>query len=793
MRLTGALYDVNNGVGTSGQVLSSTVTGVDWVDISSIGIGGSGTTNYLPKFTAGTTLGNSVLYETTGNVGIGTTAPLSKLGILGNASVGATYGSIAAPTSGMIIEGNVGIGTTGPRTKLDVVGNAPIFDVTGADTALHHLVVSEGTPTDWRSYAGTTTAALQIQTSASRGLVLTPQSSGNTRFMTTNGFDIYTDATLGTNSGTLGMTITNGNVGIGTTSPSGLLHLNSGVNPADSQFLIQANGAGGLSGLAYSADNIQLGFDAYFDGSNSTSLDAGSNFEIRKLSDLLQFRYDSGVALGNSITWETGMVMNTSGNVGIGTTSPGTKLDVLGTADTVILSRTSAGSGSNAGFELRGGATSADWFIGTNRGDITANADDLFIYKNAGTTGAKVTIQDGGNVGIGTTAPLSKLGILGNASVGATYGSIAAPTSGMIIEGNVGIGTTGPSYTLDITGNARFTTGLGLGDEGIPSSENLLYAKRNYTGSSTATGVYGLRYQTATANTNSIIGVKGEGGAYNLGANTLTNAIGVQGYAYLSGTGTITNAYSLFASAPTGTITNAYGLYIGNVTAGSSTNYALYSTGGANYFGGNVGIGRQVLSSTVTGVDWVDISSIGIGGSGTTNYLPKFTAGTTLGNSVLYETNGNVGIGTTGPGAKLEVNGIGQDNIRIVRTNSVEFPLSFYNGATQMAYFDTYGTTWGSIGNGAVAIKSGTGNFTLNQNNVNVLTSEGTGALVNTLYLKAGNVGIGTTGPGYKLDVNNATIQFGDAGTNANLRFNASQRGYLTVNGTSIASVNTGG
>lgn len=46
-----------------------------------------------------------------------------------------------------------------------------------------------------------------------------------------------------------------------------------------------------------------------------------------------------------------------------------------------------------------------------------------------------------------------------------------------------------------------------------------------------------------------------------------------------------------------------------------------------------------------------------IGGSGTANYLPLFTEATTLGNSVLYQSGGNIGIGTTTPDAKLELSG----------------------------------------------------------------------------------------------------------------------------------------
>jgi len=87
-----------------------------WVKVGAGGggtIGGSGTTNYVPKFTAGTTLGNSVIFATD-SVGIGTITPLEKLHVIGRvqtsvATSGAAY-FIASNTSGGTIYGNDGIG-----------------------------------------------------------------------------------------------------------------------------------------------------------------------------------------------------------------------------------------------------------------------------------------------------------------------------------------------------------------------------------------------------------------------------------------------------------------------------------------------------------------------------------------------------------------------------------------------------------------------------------------------------------------------------------------------------------
>jgi hypothetical protein len=98
--------------------------------------------------------------------------------------------------------------------------------------------------------------------------------------------------------------------------------------------------------------------------------------------------------------------------------------------------------------------------------------------------------------------------------------------------------------------------------------------------------------------------------------------------------------------------------------ATSGTDFNISSSGTAHTF--NLPTASATNRGALSSADWTTFNNKQnaltnpITGTGTTNYLSKFTGSTALGNSVIYDDGTNIGIGTATPGYKLDVNGTGR-------------------------------------------------------------------------------------------------------------------------------------
>jgi hypothetical protein len=164
------------------------------------GIGGSGTQNYIAKFTdaAGVTIGNSLIYDNGTNVGIGTTSPGAILHVYNNADV--TNQANVLKLEGIRSSGALrGIYLTVSNTSGSVSKYAFSGTASGAGTNYGFQALSENGTTDYGVYAFASGGSIDyaIYAKAPDG--------------TANDYGLYVDS---------GKTYFGGNVGIGTTSPA---------------------------------------------------------------------------------------------------------------------------------------------------------------------------------------------------------------------------------------------------------------------------------------------------------------------------------------------------------------------------------------------------------------------------------------------------------------------------------------------------------------------------------------------------------------------------------------------
>lgn len=206
-----------------------------------------------------------------GNVGVGATAPGSRLAVGGNASIGAGYAATAAPANGLIVQGALGAGIAAPVAVLHVNGD-----------------------TVWNEKAG-------------QRFILHPRQGAAGDFL-----HLTVDDAAGGWEWTKGISLKrDGSVGVGTNQPQARLHVAGGALRLDAAQEI------------FFADNGQI-----------RSLDNSHRILFRRSEDKLELReygsiiFSPGATAGN----ETAKAMLTAGGwLAVGTTDPKRMLHVEGT------------------------------------------------------------------------------------------------------------------------------------------------------------------------------------------------------------------------------------------------------------------------------------------------------------------------------------------------------------------------------------------------------------------------------------------------------------------------------
>jgi hypothetical protein len=318
--------------------------------------------------------------------------------------------------------GNVGVGATNPGAKLHVEA-----------AGIGARIVS------------TTNTGLEVLAS---GLGAKIVSSNTTALDVQGGMNSQDIAKFKNNSGSVKFVIdTNGNVGIGTTSPVSPLTVKSNsVSSGESGIVIQANGNtnsiiklgerandgarlemldAGVTKIALFTDGTDNYINAGNVGIGTTSpqsafkLDVNGNVKAGGsayvLNDLIHYGssdFNINASDGSTnIKFKAGssekMCITSSGNVGIGTTSPNNKLVVSGVDTNSELDGTTV---TQAALQL----SNSDEAYGTFFGTLSTGAGLIQQRRRATEVYYPVAINPyGGNVGIGTPSPTSKLDVAG--------------------------------------------------------------------------------------------------------------------------------------------------------------------------------------------------------------------------------------------------------------------------------------------------------------------------------------------------------------------------------------------
>ncbi|MDY0208374.1 MAG: hypothetical protein RBR82_17390, partial [Pseudomonas sp.] len=697
---TGSAYAFTS-AGTSGQVLTSGGTGAPtWTNLSGIGV--TSVTGTANQITASPTTGAVVLslptdlrapgtFNATTSIATGTGAGTVRIDDSGNLT---NIGTIA--TTGEITIGGDVVLSRGAANRLDLASGDSLNLVSGSLQVAGTQVITSGRII--RAGNGTAAApALSFSSDTNTGIYR-------------GGADILGFSTAGAARMSI---LANGNVGIGTTSPAYLLDVAGDINTTGTyrmagidygQYFIDS---AGTNGQVWKSDGSGRGYWGVDD--TGTALPAGTSGQT--------IRHDGSAWVANSLLYNDGT------NIGIGTTSPGAKLSV------------NTDTGSYPTMELK--------YNDTKVVDIFSNASsNIFIGLDSGSN-----ISSGAyNTGYGYQSLYSNT--TGSQNVATGNGALRNNTTG---GGNVASGYAAlPSNTEGSYNTAIGRSALSAnttGNYNVASGNQALY--RNTTGSSNiAIGASALQTNVAKQGSTAI-GHQAMLYAHNIATAGLTYNTAI-GHQALRGSTTPANN--------SGTYNTALGANAGlAMTSGSNNTLVGYNAGSNLTTGGsNIIIGSGITAPSATGSNQLNIGNtiygntstgrVGIGTTAPSTLLQLGQAGTAGTLGIAGSTSGLVTLqtaaaagtwtmtlptGTGTSGQVLTTNGSGVTSwtspISSIKWNAIDNP-----DGHQTLTMGTYNTTW---------------NFTSGAFRITNNSTE-------ALYVGGGNVGIGTTSPSYKLDVN---------------------------------------
>ncbi|HEX2268818.1 MAG TPA: hypothetical protein VHH35_04765 [Pyrinomonadaceae bacterium] len=249
-----------------------------------------------------------------------------------------------------------------------------------------------------------------------------------------------------------------GNVGVGTTAPNSKLHVAGGIY---SSAVIESANTNGFQ-LVVSGPGDSRASWTYSGGSTTTRLTSVTNVKTSFGSNGINDR----------------LFLDLAGRVGIGTTTPTSKLHLLsGTDSATTLFHLDTGTHGGTAFAVSGTASNESGY------DMSVFRAGQYFSRFGVSTAGNVYLQPGGGtVGIGTGTPNTayRLDVQGG-SINASGGLCIAgdcksawsqitgisqwTTSGSTINyasGNVGIATASPTEKLEVTGNIKVTGSINV-------------------------------------------------------------------------------------------------------------------------------------------------------------------------------------------------------------------------------------------------------------------------------------------------------------------------------------------